>query len=469
MRLWPRRGPLLREPDFLRLWAAQAVSAVGARITRTALPVIAVLAVDARPSDLGILAAIALGPSVLISLAIGGVVDRSRKRPILVTADLVRAAAVFSLPLAAWLGGLGMAQLYVVAAVVGIATAAFQIADNAYLPALVGKEHLVAANATIEATEAVAEIGGPSLAGLLIQVLTAPFAMVIDALSYVVSAVLLGSIRKPEVPAAVEESPSVWRDIALGFGVSWSHPLVRPLLLATAMATFSGGSFAALYMLYVLDELGLHVGTVGVVIAMGGVGSLFGALLSGPITRRIGLGPALLLLLAVAEGSGLLIPAASGSTWTVLIILFAHQLLGDGCSVAWVIQAVSLRQRVLPLEVLGRSNAAFQAVTGAALPIGALATGYLGDQVGVRSALWISMSSALIAPLLLLPLWRLRASQGPAEPEASPLAAGPAAAAPVELAGPAAAPEPAAPDPAAPDPAVADAGSGSHPARRPGR
>jgi predicted MFS family arabinose efflux permease len=343
-------------------------------------------------------------------------------------------------------------------------------------------EHLVEANATIEATEAVAEIGGPSLAGLLIQVLTAPFAMVIDAISYVVSAALLGSIRKPEVPAAVEESPSVWRDIALGFGVSWRHPLVRPLLLATAMATFSGGSFAALYMMYVLGDLDLHVGVVGVVIAMGGVGSLFGALLSGPLTRRLGLGPALFLLLLVAEGSGLLIPAASGSTWTVLVILFAHQLLGDGCSVAWVIQAVSLRQRVLPLEVLGRSNAAFQAVTGAALPLGALVTGFLGDQVGVRSALWISMSTALIAPILLVPLWRLRASPAPAEPGPWPLAASQAAAAPVELAGPAAAPEPAAPDPAAPDPAAPDPAApdpaapdpagpagGSRPARRPGR
>lgn len=463
MRLWQRRGPLLRERDFLRLWGAQAASAVGARITRTALPVIAVLSVDAAPSDLGMLAAIAIGPSVLVSLAIGGVVDRSRKRPILVTADLVRAAAVFSLPLAAWTVGLGLAQLYLVAAVVGIATAAFQIADNAYLPALVGKEHLVAANSTIEATEAVAEIGGPSLAGLLIQVLTAPIAVVIDALSYVVSAALLGSIRKPETPAAVEESPSVWRDIALGFGVSWGHPLVRPLLLATAMAMFSGGSFAALYMLYVLGNLGLHVGTVGLVIAMGGVGSLIGALLSGPITRRLGLGPAMLLFLAVAEGSGLLIPAASGPTWVALVILFTHQLLGDGCSVAWVIQSVSLRQRVLPLEVLGRSNAAFQAVTGAALPLGALVTGFLGDQVGVRSALWISMSSSMVAPILLLPLWRLRASPAPAEPEASPLAPGPAAAAPVELAGPAAAPS----EPVGP--AAAGPGSGSPgPAGRPG-
>ena len=457
MRLWPN-GPVFQQRDFLRLWAAQAVSAIGARITRTALPVIAVLSVDASPIALGVLVTVAVGPSVIVSLAIGGVVDRSRKRPLLVTADLVRAVAVFSLPVAAWTGWLTMAQLYAVAAVVGIGTAVFQIADNAYLPALLAEEHLVTGNSTIEATEAVAEIAGPSLAGLLIQALTAPIAVVIDALSYLASAVLLGSIRKVESPAAVEESPSVWRDIGLGFGASLGDPLVRPLLLATAMATFSGGAFAALYMIYLLTELGLNVATVGVVIAMGGVGSLIGALGSAPMTRRLGLGPALFLFLLLAEAAGLLIPVASASqpTWLVLGFLFGHQLLADGLAVAFMVQSVSLRQRVLPLEVLGRSNAAFQAVNGVALPIGALATGALAGVVGVRSALWISMSAALVAPALLLPLWRVRAfpdRAGSGSALAGLAAAGltgPASTAPAGLT--AGLTEPAGPGPA-PDPA----------------
>lgn len=420
MALWPR-SDLFAQRDFLRLWSAQATSAIGSRITRTALPVMAVLAVDSSPMGLGILAALAVGPSVLVSLACGGLVDRSRKRPILVTADLVRAVAILSLPIAAWTGLLTMAQLYAVAAVVGIGSALFQIADNAYLPTLLDKDLLVAGNSTIEATEAVAEIAGPSLAGALIQALTAPIAVLLDALAYVVSAVLLGSIRKPEQPAAVEEAPSVWRDIALGFSASWGHPQVRPILLATGAATFVNGTFATLYMLYLLKDLGLEVGTVGVIIAMGGVGSLFGALGSAPLARRLGLGRAMFLSLLVGEAACLLIPAAAGPTWLVLLLLTMHQLIGDGLGIAFHVQAVSLRQRVLPLEVLGRSNAAFQATTGALLPLGALVAGGLAGLVGVRPALWIGMGAALIGPLLLLPLWRLQApatsSSGPASPD----------------------------------------------------
>jgi MFS family permease len=407
MRLLPS-SPIFHERDFLRLWGAQAISAIGARITRTALPVLAVLSVDASALRLGLLAAIAIGPSVVVSLAVGGVVDRSRKRPLLVACDLVRAVAVLSLPLAAWTDVLSMAQLYVVAAVVGIGTAVFQIADNAYLPTLLGREQLVAGNATIEATEAVAEIAGPSLAGALIQALTAPIAVVIDGIAYVASAVLLGGIGKREVPAAVEEAPSVWRDISLGFSASWNHPLVRPLLLATAAATFAGGTFAALYMLFLLKTLGLSVSTVGVVIAMGGVGSLLGALVSAPLTRRLGLGPALLLFLAVAEIAGLLIPLASGPIWLVLVFLLANQLFSDGFHVAFIVQAVSLRQRALPLEVLGRSNAAFQAVSGALLPLGALIMGGIAEIVGIRPALWMGLGVAVTAPLFLLPLWRVK-------------------------------------------------------------
>jgi MFS family permease len=426
MRLWPESG-LFRQPDFLRLWSAQAVSAIGARITRTALPVMAVLAVDSSPLGLGILAAVAIGPSVLVSLACGGMIDRSRKRPVLVTADLVRAVAVFSLPLAAWTGVLTMAQLYAVAAVVGIGTALFQIADNAYLPTLLGEELLVAGNSTIEATEAVAEIAGPSVAGALIQALTAPIAVVIDAVAYVASAVLLGSIRKPERPAAVEESPSVWRDIRLGFGASWGHPLVRPILLSSAASTFVGGTFAALYMMYLLVDLGLDISTVGVVIAIGGVGSLVGALGSAPLVRRLGLGRGMVLMMLVAELAGLLIPAASGPTWLVLVFLMSHQLIGDGLHVAFMVQAVSLRQRVLPLEVLARSNAAFQAVNGALLPLGALAAGGLATWIGVRPAMWIGMGASVSAGLLLLPLWRLTALPvtGPATSEPARPASGP--------------------------------------------
>lgn len=399
--------------DFRLLWAAQAVSALGSRITRTALPVMAVLTIDSTPLGLALLSVLQVAPAVLVALVAGGFIDRSRKRPILVAADLVRAAAVVTIPLAALAGALTLAHLFAVGAVVGAASALFAITDNAYLPALVGRQHLVQGNTVIEATQSVAEVAGPGVAGVLIQILSAPFAVLFDVVSYLGSAVLLGAIRQHEQPAETGPSPGVWRDLVTGFRASWDHPMVRPLLLAQSVAFFFGGFFMALYMLFTLDVLGLQPATVGIVIAMGGVGALLGALASSSMTRRLGLGRALFATLALASLGGVLIPAASGPTWVVLLCLFVHQLMSDGFSTAFSVQAVSLRQSVLPLEVLGRSNAAFQALTGGMLPLGALTAGALAHLWGVRTSLWIGMSCSLLAPALLLPLWRVRELSSP--------------------------------------------------------
>ena len=191
---WPRGG-LWRHRDFLRLWAAQSVSAVGTRITRTALPVIAVLSLAGSPADVAFLAALTYGPTFVVGLVAGGWVDRSDKRRILVGADLVRALAVATVPVAAWLGLLGVAHVCAVAIVVGAATALFQIADVALLPRLVEAERLVEGNSKIAATEAFAEVTGPAAAGFLIQWLGAPLAVLIDAASYVWSAAFLRTLR----------------------------------------------------------------------------------------------------------------------------------------------------------------------------------------------------------------------------------------------------------------------------------
>ena len=254
-----------------------------------------------------------------------------------------------------------------------------------------------------------AEIAGPSLAGVLIQALTAPIAVLVNGIGYIVSAVLLGRIRKREVPAAVEESPSVWRDIALGFSASWDHPLVRPLLLASAAATFFSGTFAALYMKYLLKMLELSVGTVG-------ASSRWAASARSGRARvpaadppaRAGPGPA--PVPSWPRSPACSSPPPPGPLWLVLVFLLGNQLIADGFHVAFIVQAVSLRQRVLPLEVLGRSNAAFQAVSGALLPLGALTTGALAELVGVRPALWMGLGVAVTAPLFLLPLWRAKAA-----------------------------------------------------------
>jgi MFS family permease len=410
MRWWPSGG-LWRHADFLRLWGAQSASAFGGRITRTALPILAILSIEATPTEVAVLSALSVAPGVFVGLLVGGLIDRTAKRPLLIGADLVRAVLILTIPVAAWLGVLGMPQLYVVAAAVGAATTLFQIADNSFLPALVGQELLVEGNARLEATDAVAEAAGPGLAGVLVQVLTAPVAVLLDALSYVASAVLLGRIQAPEPPPApAEAKASVLGDMRLGFRVCLTHPLVGPALLADALMYLFGGFFLALYMLLALETLGLSPATVGLIISVGGIGAFAGALLAQPLGRMVGTGPAMVVALGVGQAANLLIPLSLSAGALTIPLLVLQQLVGDALLGAYLIHAISLRQRVLPAEVLGRANATFHVVTGLMLPAGALLAGPLAEALGLASTVWVGAWGGLLAlPVLLAsPLRRLR-------------------------------------------------------------
>ena len=404
-------GPLWRHGDFLKLWAAQATSAFGSRISRTVLPVIALLTIDANPSQIGILAALSVAPGVLVGLLLGGAIDRSAKRRLLIGADLLRAGLLATVPAAAWLGWLTMPQLYLVAAGVGAASVLFQLADNAYLPALIGKANLVEGNAKLESTDAVAEIGGPSLAGLLIEIVTAPFAILFDVVTYLASAGFLATIERQEQPAPPEtDRPTLLDDLGEGLRAGFGHRLVRPLFLVEGVVALVGGFFFTLYMVFTIDTLGLSPGVVGLLIGVGGIGALFGAAIAGALHNRFRLGLAMLVMLTIAMALSLLIPLASGPDWAVLALLTTHQLLGDGFMVAYAIHAVSLRQTVLPQGVLARANGTLHVLTGVLLPVGALASGWLASAIGVREAVWVGVLGGLAAPLILVlsPVARLR-------------------------------------------------------------
>ncbi|HEU4557158.1 MAG TPA: MFS transporter [Longimicrobium sp.] len=404
MRWWPTGG-LWRHADFLRLWGAQAGSAFGSRITRTALPIIAILSLHATPAQVAVLAALGVAPGVLVGMFAGGHVDRSAKRPLLIGADLVRALLILTIPAAAWLGVLSMAQLCLIAALVAAATTLFQIADNSYLPALVGRERLVAGNARLAATDSVAEAAGPGMAGVLIQLLTAPMAMLVDAGSYLWSALLLSRIRTREerepVDAEAAET-SVLADARAGFSACLAHPLVRALLLADAVTYFFGGFFMALYMVLALETLSLSPAVVGLVISVGGVGAFAGALLAERLGRVRRTGVAMAASLAVGQSAVLLVPLAAGAGWLAIPLLVLQQLVGDAFLSAYEIHALSLRQRVLPDAVLGRANAAFHVVTGVALPAGALIAGPLAVSIGVAPAVWVGAIGGLLAVPVLL-------------------------------------------------------------------
>jgi MFS family permease len=398
-----RFGALSRNSDFLWLWGAQSVSSVGARITRDGLPIAAVLASKADPVELGILSALTAGPSLIVGLVSGGFVDRSRRKTIMIAADLLRAGILLSVPIASWLGPLSMLQLYLVGACVGAASVLFDLADKAYLPALIRNEELVEGNTKLEMTESIAEIGGPAIAGALFQFLSAPIALIVNVVTHLVSALALAQIREREL-ASVEAEPGtrLSEDIATGFRIVARDPRVWPIFCTGVTDAFFGSFFGALYVFFALRVLHLSTEALGLTIAMGGVGGIIGAGLAGSLGRRLGIGKALIIGLI---GSGLfrgLIPLAAFWPAAGIGLLMIAQIAGDACAVGAAVIATSLRQSVLPLDQLGRSTAICHVGTGAAAVLGAVIGGVLGNCLGARETLFIAAAGSLVAPLWVI-------------------------------------------------------------------
>lgn len=413
------QGALWRDRDFVRLWLAQAVSAFGARITREGLPIAAVLTLGASPAQVGLLAAVSNGPALLVGLAAGGFVDRRRRRGLMMAADLVRAAVLATIPVAALLHVLTLPQLYVAAALVGAASVLFEIADHAYLPSLVARADLGRANASFAATESVAEIGGPALAGALFQLFAAPIAIAANAVTYLLSAVSLARIRRSEPPPHPEPHARWTDDVRLGFRTALSHPLVRPIFLSSWTQSLAGGMFSALYILFCVEVVGLSPGLLGLTIAAGGVGALLGAALAGKASRRFGVGPSIVASQALTALSIAIIPLSPADPAGGMAFLVVSQILGDAMGVTTLILGTTLIQTVTPGAVLGRVNAAYKAATGGLAVAGALAGGLLGEVLGVRGAIWIGVAGLAAAPLFSLqgPLRRLRETpSGPEDP-----------------------------------------------------
>lgn len=405
-RWMPRRsGELWRNPDFLKLWAAQSLSAVGTRFTREGLPMIAALLLDASATDLGLLVALTALPGVILGPFVGSWIDRTRRRRVLIIADLARAAVLASLPVAAWLSAITIEQLMVVAVSVALFSMIFSTADNAYMPTVVSRDQLLEGNAKLATTDAVAEIAGPALAGVLIQALTAPFAILFDALSYLWSALLLGSIKRAEPPLVTGDAPpDLWRETVDGLRFVFGHPTLRPLTLCIATMTFFLTFFAPLYVLYAVRDLGIQPGVLGFVVALGGISALIGARFAERAGARFNPRQ---LLMATLIGYGLiacLIPLAEGPLWLKLALLGIPQLLGDGLWVVFYTNASALRQKETPDSLRGREGGTLHLLTGGLGLIAALIAGTLADLVGIKLVLWVAALGVVASALWLLSL-----------------------------------------------------------------
>ena len=393
---------LWSHPPFVRLWLGQTISKFGSHITWAALSVTAVITLRATPTQVGILEAFGGLAFLLVGLFAGVWVDRLRRRPILIATDLGRALVLALIPLAAWQGWLRLELLYLVAALVSVQTVFFNLADRAFLPALVPVEQLVEANGKLGVSDSAAEITGPGLAGTLVQWLTAPFAIVIDVLSYLVSALCIAGIRVQEAaPAPVEMRQNVWQEIGEGLRVVLRNPTLRALAAAQASFSLFGSFIGTLYWLYLVRELHLTPTMVGLSVGAGGIGALIGAAVAHRVQRRFGVARTLLGCLLLMSLGGFVLPSLRGPMSVVFPALLAVQLLGDIPIAIFFIQDISLRQKTIPHALIGRASAGMDFLTHGLTPLGALLAGLLGDQIGIRPTLFLSVFGPLLALLFI--------------------------------------------------------------------
>jgi MFS family permease len=378
------RMGLWQDPNFLKLWGGRTISLLGSQVTRLALPLVAIFFLSADAPQLGLLSALSSLPLLLFGLFAGVLVDRLPRRPVLIVTDLARAVVLLSIPVVASLGALSLPQLYLVAFASASFGVLFDVAYRSFLPSMVDSKHLVEANGKLEATRPIAEVLGPGLAGLLVQVLMAPFAIVVDGLSYLVSAVSVSLIAVKEEPPAPIKQHALWADVGEGFAFVRTDPLLRAIVIAIGLFELFDSTMMAIYVLYATRELGIDSAFLGLIFATGGVGGIVGALIAQWVARNLRLGWTLVLGISLAALGDLLIPAAGFLRTIGLPILALAELSVGFGGLIFIISLTSLLQVVTPNHLLGRVNATMDVFTGAATLLGALLGGLVSALVGLE-------------------------------------------------------------------------------------
>src|SRR5688572_26547219 len=398
-----QRGGLWRNADFVHLWGAATVSTFGSLVTRTALPFTAILLLDASPSAISVLRIAELLPGFLFGLIAGAWVDRLRRKPIMIATDLGRALLIVAIPAAAFLGWLGLGQLYVIAALVSVLSVFFDVAYQSFLPSLVKNDELVEANSKLSAAMSVAEASAFSAAGWLIQLLTAPLAMLIDALTFLASAGLVARIREPDLqttPTSAAARPSITSEVVEGLHAIWRQPILRGMVVADLALNLAFGLFGTTFLLYVNQEVGFDPGILGMIFALGGVSSFLGAMIAGRLPR-FGIGAVMVASLLLAAIGQSFVPLATAVNAAGLLLLVGQQIVTDSALTVYDINQVSLRQAIAPAHVLGRINASVRVTEIGAVLLGTIVAGYIGETVGLRETLWAGVGLSLLAAVAL--------------------------------------------------------------------
>jgi MFS family permease len=402
--VWPQGG-LWRHPDFLKLWSAETVSQFGSQVGQLALPLVAILVLDATAFEVAALTTVEFLPFILFTLPAGVWVDRLPRRPILITGDFARAALLATIPIAYVTDVLTLGQLFIVGFFVGSFQVFFDVAYMSYLPSLVDRDKIIEGNSKFEITRSAAQVGGPGLGGILVQVFTAPYAILIDAVSFLASGLFILGIRKeeprPEVVTVDGKNPSLWYELKEGLRFVLGNPNLRAQAGCTATSNlFSSVAFSIL-LVYAIRELELSPGLIGLVLSIGAVGSLIAALTATRISNRFGIGPTTIAVAALFGPTMLLIAFAPTGDAAVPFLVAAMLVFGFTVVVYNIVQ-VSYRQAICPPRLQGRMNSVMRFVVWGTIPIGNLLGGTLATQIGLRETIVVGAVGGTSAVLWIV-------------------------------------------------------------------
>jgi MFS family permease len=418
----PHRRSLWRQGDFMKLWTGQTISQFGDEITGLALPFVAILILGASPFEMGILGVVRFLPWILFTLPAGVWVDRMRRRPILIGADVARAALLSTIPIGFLMGWLTIWQVYAVSFVAGTLEVFFDVAYQSFLPSIVERDELVEGNSKLELSRAGSSVIGPTIAGFLVELVRAPIAIAFDALSYLGAVLFVALIRRPE-PApephdpATGPRPSMWQEARAGLGYVATNRYLRSIAACTGTLNLFGNIGNVILLLYATRTLGLTAGTIGLIFAIGNVGVLIGALTGGRLAKRIGTGRTIVFTAALSALGFVMFAVAPREDpfW----FFVAGGIIGGFTAVAYNVNQVGLRQAITPHNMLGRMNATMRLIVWGTIPIGALIGGFLGgdDVIGLQATLWVSAIGSFLGflPVFFSPVRTLREIPAQAE------------------------------------------------------